>query len=193
VTRKETSIQIVDAALRILQKEGPDAVSMRQIARAVGVTPMALYHHFPNRDALLQAATDQEFEKLARSITRLSATGTTESQLRKVMDCYCDYAFTHPRIFDYVFSHPRAGARRFPEDFKARRSPTLNRVADIVESGMERREIRQGDVWEIALQVWALVHGYVVLFRGGRFSLSQEDLRQLCHRSLRRLMHGLKP
>jgi len=44
-----TAEQIAKVVLEILESEGPEAVSMRRIAHAVGVTPMAIYHHFPNR------------------------------------------------------------------------------------------------------------------------------------------------
>jgi AcrR family transcriptional regulator len=45
--------RIADAALSILEAKGPQAVTMRQVAEAVGITPMAIYYHFPNREALL--------------------------------------------------------------------------------------------------------------------------------------------
>jgi hypothetical protein len=47
------------------------------------------------------------------------------------------------------------------------------------------------DVWEIALQLWALAHGYVALYRAGRFALSEEGFLELCSRSLRRILDGL--
>src|SRR5438477_13011080 len=103
---------------------------MRRIAKAVGVTPMALYHHFLNRDAILRATTDREFERLADYLQTAEDAGSAETQLLKVMDSYLDYAFTRPRLFDYVFSQHRSDARRFPEDFRDRRSPTMNRIAD---------------------------------------------------------------
>jgi AcrR family transcriptional regulator len=56
---------IAEVALRLLEKEGADGVSMRRVAKTVGVTPMAIYHHFPDRKALLKTITDGEFQKLA--------------------------------------------------------------------------------------------------------------------------------
>jgi len=59
--------RIAGAALQLLERGGPQRVTMRRVARAVGITPMAIYHHFPNREALLKAVTDQEFQKLRAS------------------------------------------------------------------------------------------------------------------------------
>ncbi|MGC1293909.1 MAG: TetR/AcrR family transcriptional regulator [Alloacidobacterium sp.] len=187
-----TSKRIAEEALQILEEEGEDAVSMRRVAQTVGITPMAIYHHFSNRGALLNFVVDQEFEKFLGYMQTAPKHGSVEAQLLSSMDSYIDYAFDRPRIFDYVFSRPRPNARRYPDDFRARRSPTLNPIADLVAQAMESGYLKRDDVWEIALELWAHAHGYVTLYRGGRFQLSQAEFRALVHRSLRRLIHGLK-
>lgn len=186
-----TSQRIYDLALRILEAEGPEAVTMRRIAGEIGITPMAIYHHFANREALLGSIVDSEFEKLAEFFSRPTKLRSFAEQATHMMDAYVDYAFAHPRIFDYVFSHPRPEARRFPGDFRARRSPTLNILADTLASWIEQKRFKRDDVWEIALQIWAHAHGYLVLYRAGRFDLPEAEFRKLLHRSLRRLLHGL--
>lgn len=82
-------------------------------------------------------------------------------------------------------------ARRFPDDFRARRSPTLNITADIVSSWIKLGKRKRDDPWEIAMEFWAHVHGYLALWRAGRFHLSEDEFRKLVHRSLRRLLNGL--
>jgi hypothetical protein len=57
---------------------------------------------------------------------------------------------------------------------------------------MEKGRLRRDDIWEIAMELWAHVHGYLMLYRGGRFNLSEEKFRILVQRSLRRLVNGLK-
>jgi AcrR family transcriptional regulator len=189
---KNTADRIARVALAILLKEGPEAVSMRRVAQAVGITPMAIYHHFPNRESLLNTVTDREFAKLLSHIRAHPLRGTTEERLIAVMEGYVDYAFTQPRIFDFVFSRMRSGARQFPKDFRARRSPTLNPVADMLASAMEKGHLRKDDVWEVAFALWAHVHGYVALYRAGRIGLSEKQFRYLLHRSIRRFLNGLK-
>lgn len=166
-------------------------MSMRRVAKEVGITAMAIYHHFPSRDALLSAVVDSEFEQLVEFFRCSNGRRSFEAQLIHIMDGYIDYAFAHPRIFDYVFSTPRPGARRFPDDFRARRSPTLNLTFDIVSSWMKLSKLKSDDPWEIAMEFWALAHGYLTLWRAGRFQLSEVEFRKLVHRSLRRLLHGL--
>jgi AcrR family transcriptional regulator len=187
-----TEERIAETALKLLESGGEDGVSMRRVATAVGITPMAIYHHFADRKTLLNFVVDREFHKYSESLHATPRRGTYESQILTCMDAYIDYAFAHPRIFDYVFSEPRPGARRFPEDFRARRSPTLNPVADLLQKAMEAGYLKQDDVWELAMELWAHTHGYVALYRGGRFDLPEKEFRALVRRSIRRMIHGLK-
>jgi hypothetical protein len=68
----------------------------------------------------------------------------------------------------------------------------LNPVADMLAAEMESGSLKKDDVWELAFALWAHIHGYVMLYRAGRINLSEKELRQLVHRSLRRFLHGIK-
>lgn len=101
-----TADRISQAALAILEAEGPGAVSMRRVADSAGITPMAIYHHFPNRESLLNTITNQQFATFLCYIEKRPMRGSAEAQLISAMEAYIDYAFDRPRIFDYVFSSP---------------------------------------------------------------------------------------
>lgn len=165
---------------------------MRRIAAAIGVTPMAIYHYFENREELLRSVADKEFEHFADWIRRMPTRHTVEDEIVHIMDAYIEYALAHPRIFDYLFSKPRTDARRFPNDFKERRSPTLTPMADTLQAWMDKGALKRDDVWEVAFELWAHAHGYLMLYRAGRFALSPDEFKQLVHRSIGRLLHGLK-
>lgn len=191
-----TAEKIAEAALQVLEKEGAEAVSMRRIAKAVEITPMAIYHHFATREALLKTVTDREFEKLLGLIEarrkKLGPNPKTKAVLVDLMEGYIDYAFAYPQVFDYVFSKNRPDARQFPNDFRERRSPTLNPIADAVSDGIRSGVLEADDQWEVALELWALAHGYIALYRGGRFHVSDDEFRALCRRALKRLLNGIK-
>src|SRR5262245_24121611 len=118
VTTRE---RIARAALRVLDKEGADAVSMRRIAGMLGVTPMAIYHHFASREALLQEVVDAEFGEFLELVRRAPVRESFEDQMIHIMDAYLDYAFARAHVFDYVIAKTRPDARRWPEDFRQRR------------------------------------------------------------------------
>jgi AcrR family transcriptional regulator len=82
---KTTAEKIASTALQVLEREGPSAVSMRRIAAAIDVTPVAIYHHFPSREALLQAVTDQEFAKLLDFIAARRQKADPKSSATKLL------------------------------------------------------------------------------------------------------------
>src|SRR5215471_1373703 len=69
-----TRDRLVSCALEELEKGGVEALSLRSVSAAAGVTPMAVYRHFPNKDELLQAAGREAFaEWHARALTLKTA------------------------------------------------------------------------------------------------------------------------
>jgi AcrR family transcriptional regulator len=187
-----TSDRIESVALQILEKEGPEAVSMRRIAGALRITPMAIYHHFRNKEALMQSIVDREFSKFHGAVALAPRGASHGARLLHSLDAYIQYSFDRPRIFDYVFSEPRPSARRYPKDFRDRSSPTLTQLADAVSAAMAAGYLERADTWEVALELWAHAHGYIALYRAGRFELSPSEFVALVHRSLKRLLHGLR-
>jgi AcrR family transcriptional regulator len=188
---RSTSEKIAAAASRLLGSEGADAVTMRRVAEAVGITAMAVYRHYPNRAGLLNALADEGFAELAVRLARLKATGDIKKRLERVMDVFLDHALERPRLFELMFLKPREGARRFPEDFRAGRSPTANPSAVILGEGMKAGVLREDDVWEIVFEMGALLQGLIMLYLGGRTSLSETEFRKFCRRSFERYMHGI--
>lgn len=192
MTATSTDRAIALAASRILDSEGADAVTMRRVAKAVGITAMAIYRHYPGRAALLNAIAEDGFAALAVSLRKRRLAGTVEQRLEKMGDLYLDHALENPRLFELMFLKPREGARRYPSDFKARRSPTATEVADLVAEGMRDGTFRADDAWEIAFEMGALSHGLIQLYLGGRIELSRTAFRALYRRSFRRYLNGLR-
>ncbi len=188
----KTIKKITETALRLLEKAGPEKVTMRRVAKAVGITAMAIYHYFPSRDALLRAVTDAEFERIITIFDQQPAHRSAGFRLRRMMESYVDFSFAQPRVFDHVFLKSRPGAARFPRDFRARSSPIMNRAVDTVSEAMRKGTVKKGDAWEVAIALWAHVHGYVTLYRANRFDLSEAEFRALFRRSLKRLLNSLK-
>src|SRR5271157_4845002 len=191
MTASPTASRIATAARRLLDKEGTEAVTMRRVAKAVGVTPMAIYRHYPDRASLLNALADEGFEELTAFLAGKKFSGSIEGKLTKMVEIYLEHALQNPRLFELMFLQPREGARRYPRDFKAGRSPTANLMAKAVQEGIESGHLREDDTWEIVFEMGALSHGLIMLYLGGRMEMSRSDFRALYRRSFRRYIHGL--
>lgn len=191
MSRPDTARRILAAARVLFEREGPAAVSMRRVAAAVGITPMAIYRHFPSRDAMLGRIGDDSFGEIARHWDARRSGSDPLAQLVAIQMIYLDYALAHPHLFDHAFSARRDDARRFPDDFRARRSPTLNVVHDAVVEAQQAGVLREGDAWDIAMTLWAHSHGLVALYRAGRFSYDDRRFQAFYRESLERLLEGL--
>lgn len=183
--------KIAAAARKLLDQEGAEGVTMRRVASAVGITPMALYRHYPNRDGLLNALANAGFIELTAKLAGLRLRGSINHQLLKILDVFLDHAFDSPRLFELMFLTKREGARQYPEDFRARRSPTANVFADVIAKAMETEYFRKDDVWEIVFETGALMQGLIMLYLGGRVAMSSSEFRDFCHRSFGRYLNGV--
>ena len=82
--QKTTSLsreRILDAALRLVEKDGPDRLSMRRLAQTLDVWPMALYRYFEDKDALLDAIV----ERAADDVTRPGEEGSWRERMRELL------------------------------------------------------------------------------------------------------------
>ncbi len=190
--RLTTAEKIRRAALKLFEHGGADAVSMRRVADAVGITPMAIYRHFPNREALLKRLSDDSFQAIAHEWEAQPRHPDVLQRLQALMTPYLDYALRHPHLFDHAFSLRRDDARRFPEGFRERQSPTLTVIADAIAEGMQQKVLRQADPWDVAMTLWAHSHGLIALYRAGRFSYDEAQFRRFYLESLGRVIDGIR-
>jgi AcrR family transcriptional regulator len=187
---QSTREKLLAATLELMERpEGVDGVTMRGVAAYAGVTTMATYKHFKNRDALLRAATAAEYSRIAGYFARANA--RTEVLGLRGMLGYLNYALDHPRIFRYMFSSHRADAFVFPHDLKGSKSPTFNVLLAVVSELMERQVLLSDDVAETALSIWAHAHGLITLYLYGRIAAPRATFQKLYMRSLDRLLRGL--
>ncbi|KAA0072150.1 TetR/AcrR family transcriptional regulator [Rhodanobacter sp. T12-5] len=192
MTKLTTNEKILRAAHKLFDREGADAVTMRRVAEIVGITPMAIYRHFANRETLLKRLSDDSFDAAAQDWQARTQDPDVVKRLAALLEPYLDYALAHPHLFEHAFSMQREDARRFPEDFRARRSPTLNVVADALIEGMRLGVLRKDDPWDVAMTLWAHAHGLIALYRAGRFSYDEARFRQFYFASIGRLLDGIK-
>jgi len=189
--KANTAARILTAAREILDREGLAEVAMRPVADRVGITPMAIYRHYADRASLLNAIADQGFQQLSNQMQAAPLTGSLEIRLRQLGDIFLDFALRFPNLYELMFLAPREGARRYPGDFKAGRSPTFSPSVKVLQEAMRTGELRRDDPVEIAFEISAISHGLIVLYRGGRVHLSAKKFRALYRRSFRRYLHGL--
>ena len=109
-----TADRILGAARALFEREGTQAVSMRRIADAIGLTPMAIYRHFPNREALLKRISDDSFDEIARHwLARNQGGDALSPEMRRFIEEAKASGMTRCPIRDI-----EAQAAKCPVDFK---------------------------------------------------------------------------
>ncbi|GAA4523397.1 TetR/AcrR family transcriptional regulator [Amycolatopsis samaneae] len=187
-----TAERIAAAALAILVKEGAQAVTMRRVAAAAGVTAMATYRHYPNREALLRKVADDAFAEIGRDWGHHAGAGDLETRLHRLSEDFLDFALGKPNLYRFLLTDRRDEARRFPEDFRDGSSPAFSPVLEAVEQAIREGLLRPGDPIEITLAVTMPVVGLVQFYLGGRIGLSEQDFRALCARTVERVLDGTR-
>ncbi|MCW2877830.1 MAG: TetR family transcriptional regulator [Sphaerisporangium sp.] len=192
VSTSKTAERLAEAARIILVNEGAEAVTMRRVAEVVGVTAMAIYKHYPNREALLGAVADRTFQELAQGWGTRVSDGDWETRAFGLLDDFLDFALGSPHLYTFLMTDRRERARRFPDDFKDGGSPAFTPLVEIVEEGMRVGLLRPDDPLEVTLTLTAAVQGLVHLYLGGRIGLPEDEFRALCIRTTRRILDGVR-
>ncbi|GAB4000754.1 hypothetical protein GCM10029992_33820 [Glycomyces albus] len=191
VNMNSTFDRIAAVAKELVSEGGSEAVSMRKIGDALGLSQMAVYRHFSSREALLAHVAEELFDDTYERLSAKPIPTDSVEALHMAVDDLVDLALDRPRQFAFMFLEPREGARVFPSDFSGGRSRLFALLTGIVDDGIARGVLAPTDSWKVGLTLTAIVYGLVTLYQGGRFALSDEEFRDLCHESLERLLNGI--
>jgi AcrR family transcriptional regulator len=111
--RRDQTLQEIRAiALRLLEDGGPAALSLRAIARELGMTAAALYSYYDTRDDLITALIREIYDELATSLEQALAAAPTRDPARRLLtvaNVYRDWAIGHPAEFQLVYGAPIPG------------------------------------------------------------------------------------
>ncbi|RAK56589.1 TetR/AcrR family transcriptional regulator [Phenylobacterium deserti] len=98
---------LVDAARRLLEAEGPAALSLRAVAREAGVSPAAPYHHFKDKSELLDAVAHDGWIMLDRAMTTAKAQAQGHQRLSALGIAYVCFAREHPALYRIMYDAAR--------------------------------------------------------------------------------------
>lgn len=155
---------ILDAAERLLIETGDrDAVSIRAVADAVGVTPPSIYLHFSDKTELLFAVCEKHFEVLDRHLQEAAAESDDPLEsLRLRGRAYVRFGLEHPEHYRILFmGKPDDAPADFGDD-RLRRSASFDHLVAGVQRCIDAGVVT-GDPVLIALGLWSVVHGVTSL------------------------------
>lgn len=161
---------IVDAARALIVAGGLEALSLRRLARRMGVTAPALYAHVRDKQDLLRAVVDIEIEALAASFEKFKDLDPVD-RIRAHSRAYVAYARENPELFRVMLLVPPAGlAGGVPLP------ATTNAFAEAVravDEAIATGAIKSDDALLVAMTLWSGAHGVASLLQLG-FDLPRE-------------------
>jgi AcrR family transcriptional regulator len=146
--------QIADTARALLDAEGPQALTMRRIASALGIKAPSLYKHVPDKTSLEALVVATGFTELAGTLAAAASNGDGANNLAAIAAAYRGYALAHPHLYRLMNYQP---LRRdlLPAGLEAKAAQPLAAAVGYDEAR--------------ARAMWAFAHGMVSLEIDGRF------------------------
>ncbi len=158
--------RLCDVAEKLFAAHGPDGVTMREMADALGVSSMTPYRYFKDKDAILAAVRTRAFNQFAAAM-----------ESAKTGNAYVDFALAHPAAYRLMFDVSQPTYAEFPELVAAMGRARLTMGAGLRELAAAGRF--KGDVELGAYVFWSTMHGAVMLELAGLLQGSKLDARKI--------------
>ena len=163
---------LLGKALARLGTQGAEGLSLRELARDLGVSQAAPYRHFPDKESLLAELAARGFRELAHDM-RASIAGsdsTPAAALHAAGLSYIRFAVRHPEQYRLMFGNFRLEKGRYAE-LDATAAEAFGLLSGVVQRGVEQGAFRAESVAVLAVGAWSIVHGFASLVIDGRLDV----------------------
>lgn len=182
--RQEARRTILDATEALMIEASGSDFSIRRLGDRSGYSAPTVYHHFGDKDGLIDALLDDRVSRLAEELEEVEPTGDPRDRLRSILLAYYEFSVTNPTFTRLMWTLSRKGESRMPA--------AMERVRRCVEESLEQygesRPPGRFDTGSAGRVLWALVYGLVSL------QLTQPELTQdddLAERAIDALFLGM--
>ena len=183
--------RIFIAAKKLLEREGISGLSVRKVTRRAGVSPMAMYNHFADKDELLNALMQDGLAAWGKIVRDLRAQDAMV-WLEQLMDAFLEFSLNEPHRFEAAFFLPATRARKYPDDIIMGRSPVVAMLIVRIDQAKMDGRLRNVPALEVALALAAMAQGFISMHRAGRFS-SDKQFKALYRVAIRHGLDSFKP
>lgn len=163
--------ELIEQAWSLVREQGVAALQLRALARKAGVTHGAPYHHFADKDALLDAMALESFGLLDSAVGKAAQRASNaRERLGLVGRAYIDFGVAEPDRLHVMFGLRRSAGSEVTDGEVPRRAfgHLLNAITALQAEG----GAPAGEPMPLALQAWSSVHGFAQLVSGGMLALS---------------------
>jgi len=184
---------LIDAAITFVNEKGISDLSLRQLARQVGVSHNAPYRHFETKEALLMAVAEEGFESLrtALQMAKDASPNQPTQQLEAIGIAYVNFALSHPAHYRVMFGNYCRESEEFCS-LATVAEQSFMILVNVIKEGQVAGVFRENDTFNLARVAWSLVHGQSMLILDCKLQVKPgEDLNRFLHFSSQILMNGI--
>lgn len=185
---------LLDATLDLAAERSPAGVSLRESARAAGVSQAAPYRHFPDKQTMLAAASEEGFRLLLRRVGELTPSERPADQLVDWVGVYVRFAVEHPAHFRLMWGQGSPPKTSTPSLQEAARD-TFQAFLRIVSKLAAPWKLRPESLREVALHLWSIAHGMATLALDGQtlfLAMTLDRIHEVARRAAETYLGGLK-
>lgn len=185
---------LLDAALEMVETEGIDAITLRELTQRLGTSRSAVYRHFESKEALMHEVIEKGFEQLDQLFTPIFQNRSESVALRfeKMGKAYLDFAIAHPNLYRLLFGERFREERQGICDYRDETQATgLYALIGLLIEAQEEGYIAKTDPMVQAATVWASIHGLSSLLIDGHLMMS-DNLEEIYRYSQAALFRGLR-
>jgi AcrR family transcriptional regulator len=168
--------RLCDVAEKLFAAHGPDGVTMREMADAVGVSSMTPYRYFKDKDAILAAVRTRAFNRFAAAMESARSESARHSKA-KSGNAYVEFALANPAAYRLMFDVSQPTFADYPELVAAMGRARLTMGGGLRELAATGQF--KGDVELAAYVFWSAMHGAVMLELAGLLAGSKLDARNI--------------
>ncbi|GMR12019.1 MAG: hypothetical protein BMS9Abin29_0206 [Gemmatimonadota bacterium] len=184
--------EILRQACGLLIAGGLDSLSMRELARRLGVTAPALYRHYESKEKVLVDVVGEAIKTFAHYLYQALEGKTPVERFSLTGMRYLDFALEHPQFYEIIHvSHQLIGLEELPKEASSHSCATGQFMIDRVREGVECGMLKTAEPNDVAMSIWAHAHGIVSLYHRGLLGMDEEQFRQFFRQSTWRLMKGI--
>ncbi len=192
MSQKEESLRekILNTSRHLLYEEGHTALSMRGIAKEVGVTATSIYLHFDNKDHLLHTLIEESVEELSVSIeNRVDGSTGVISQFDSIINAYVDFALSNPEKYQIIYMVRSEAMARYPKEKFRRARRCYELLVSIIEQGIAEGVMEEDDPITAAYSIWAQLHGVTSVVLNQRLD-SRINKQKFIEKSVHQIVEG---
>lgn len=154
---------LLHAALDVIRTTGVDSLSLRALARSLGVSQTAPYRHFADKSALLaELATQAFYELTAATSAVIQSKNSPVTNLQNCGMAYLRYATDNPEKYKLMFGPAIQPRDNFPQLTSAAHQ-AFTVLVDLIEDGIQQGVFKQHPAALMALSCWSGIHGFSML------------------------------